>query len=105
MNKRLRFFYTTCENLKEAKKLSDILVKEKIAVCINIIKNIESVYFEKGKINRSSEVGLIIKSFENQKKIEKVIHQHHAYKIPFISEIKIGAVGKKYLEWAKDSFK
>ena len=105
MNKRLKFFYTTCENLKQARKLGDIMVKEEMAVCVNIIKNIESIYREKGKINRSLEVGLIIKSFENQKKIEKIIYYHHSYKIPFISEIKIGEVGKKYLDWAKDSSK
>ena len=47
----------------------------------------------------------MLKSFENQKKIEKIIYYHHSYKIPFISEIKIGEVGKKYLDWAKDSSK
>ncbi|MBF92127.1 MAG: hypothetical protein CMP34_04910 [Rickettsiales bacterium] len=105
MNEKLKFFYTTCQNLTEARKLSEVLVKKKIAVCINIIKNIESLYLEKGKIHRSLEVGLIIKTFENKKRIEKSINYYHSYEIPFIAEIKIGDVGKKYLDWAKVSIK
>ena len=50
------FFYISCANIKEAKKISSFLVKKKLIACANIFKNIQSVFSWKNKVNFSKEV-------------------------------------------------
>ena len=50
------FFYITCANTKEAKKISSVLVKKKLIACANIFNNIQSVFSWKNKVNFSKEV-------------------------------------------------
>ena len=98
--KTIKLFYTTCGSFKDGKVLAKKLVSNKEAVCVNIIKNVESFFIEEKKYASSREVILIIKTNLERQKIKKIIKFIHPYKIPFLAEIKIGEVNKKYLDWA-----
>lgn len=95
-------FYVPCPSLGEAKKIAEILVNEKIAVCGNIIKDIESYYTWKGKLCNENEVLLILKTLgENKDKLEKRIKELHSYDVPCILSIKTYSENKEYLDWVK----
>ena len=47
MKKKLKIFYTTCANIQDAKKIANFLLKDNDALCVNLIKNIDSFLFGK----------------------------------------------------------
>lgn len=53
--------YTTAPTITEAKTISQYLVTEKLAACVNIMPNIQSVYEWEGKVEESAEFLLMIK--------------------------------------------
>tara|TARA_B100000700_G_scaffold263782_1_gene301127 strand:- start:46 stop:246 length:201 start_codon:yes stop_codon:yes gene_type:complete len=60
--KGIKFFYITCSKRKEASKIAGFLLKKKLIACANIINNIESIFFWKGKIRKSKEVLVVGKT-------------------------------------------
>jgi periplasmic divalent cation tolerance protein len=59
--KKFSFVYITASTKKETKRIAEILVSEKLAACGNIFK-IDSVYWWKGKIERTGEYGIFLKT-------------------------------------------
>lgn len=95
--------YTTTPTKKEAKKIAQILVKEKLAACCNIFK-IESFFRWKGKIERTGEYGIFIKTRKLlYKKIEKRIKEIHPYSICCIIALPINFGSEKFLKWIEES--
>ena len=79
------FFYITCSNTKEAKKISSVLVKKKLIACSNIFNNIQSVFLWKNKVNFSKEVVIMGKTTKKlQTKIISEVKKIHAYNVPCI---------------------
>jgi periplasmic divalent cation tolerance protein len=73
------------DTLKSAKRIAAALLKNRTAVSVNFIKNIESVYYWKGKINKAKEVMLLVKTSKNKyKEAEKIIKLNHPYQTPEI---------------------
>ena len=101
MSKKISIYYTVCGPKKNAKSLAMKLIKSKKAICVNLIKNVESFYMEKNKIKKSNELILIIKTMNSKKDIYKFIKKYHSYKIPFITKIENKDVNGDYLFWAK----
>jgi periplasmic divalent cation tolerance protein len=97
--KKLNIFYTTCSDLTLAKKLTKKLLIDGFANCINMIKNVESFYIDKNKMNSTNEIVLIIKTTKSKINIEKYLDSNHPYDIPFIGKIHIESVNKKYMQW------
>ena len=62
MNKKFRIFYSTCGNTNDAKAIANYLLKNNKALCVNLIKNIDSFYLENKKIQNQKEVVVIIKT-------------------------------------------
>ena len=74
------FFYITCANTKEAKKISSVLLKKKLIACANIFNNIQSVFSWKNKVNFSKEVIIMGKTTKKlQTKIILEVKRIHSY--------------------------
>ncbi|MBI2076184.1 MAG: divalent-cation tolerance protein CutA [Candidatus Aenigmarchaeota archaeon] len=98
--------YITCKNVKEAKRLAEVLVKERLVACANIIPKMESLYRWKGKIQNESEAALIGKTIsENAKKIIKRVKELHSYDTPCVVFWPIIDGNKDYLEWIRKETK
>ena len=98
------FFYITCTNTREAKKISSVLVKKKLIACANIFNNIQSVFSWKNKVNFSKEVVIIGKTTKKlQTKIISEIKKIHSYDVPCIIFSKISSGNKDFLKWISDS--
>lgn len=90
---------TTCENKKEAKKLSKLLIENELAACVQFYK-IKSVYTWKKKLCVDKEVLLNIKTKkENFKKIQRKIKENHSYDVPEIIAMDISNASKGYLKF------
>lgn len=90
---------TTCPNLKAAKKLAEILLKQKLAGCIHLLP-IESHYVWQKKLVKSKEFLLRVKTAKNLfGKVEKIIKSNHDYELPEIISFEITKASKAYLAW------
>ena len=80
---KIKIIQTTIDSTKTAESISEILVKNNLSPCVQIIPNIKSVYRWKNKLEHSSEILLLIKTIpENVQKCKNIILKHHNYDIP-----------------------
>ena len=100
MSKKISIFYTVCGSKKNAENLAKKLIKSNKAICVNLIKNVESFYMERKKVKKAEELILIIKTMNSKKDISEFIKKNHSYKIPFITKINTKGVNQDYLNWA-----
>ncbi|AXH08635.1 divalent-cation tolerance protein CutA [Malaciobacter halophilus] len=87
---------TTTNSIKEAKKISKILLEKKLAACIQVSK-IDSFYVWKDDFCEDEEFLISIKTKkENFEKIERKIKELHSYDVPEIISFKIDSLSKEY---------
>lgn len=92
--------YITVKNKDEAKRIGRLLVENRLAACVNIIDNMNSIYHWEGKMQDDNEAILIAKTRETlvNKVIEKV-KSIHSYSCPCIVSLPILEGNKEYLAW------
>ncbi|MBI3018880.1 MAG: divalent-cation tolerance protein CutA [Deltaproteobacteria bacterium] len=95
---------STMGSKKEAQNLAKILVKEKLAACVQLVPGLESFYFWQNKLCQDKEVLMIIKSRRVLfSKLVKTIKKHHSYEIPQILALPIVGSTASYFRWMKNS--
>jgi periplasmic divalent cation tolerance protein len=95
------FIYTTCKDKKEARKIGEVLVKEKLAACVNYFP-IDSIYKWQDKLVKDKEFALLIKAIKkNFKKIKKRIKELHSYEVTCIIGCSITRRSRDYFNWVK----
>jgi len=93
----------TAANINEARKIAVATVKERLAACAGIVEKIESLYWWQGKVNKSDEVLLIMKTkMSLAKKLIKKVKSLHSYKVPEIIFLPITTGNPDYLKWIGD---
>ena len=101
MNKVL-ILVATEYNKKEAKKIAKLLLKNKLAACVSL-KEINSIYKWKGKIEEVNEVEIIIKSKPKLKNNLVIFLQKQlSNDVPQIIYKKFNSE-KKYFNWVNKS--
>ena len=94
----------TVPNRLQAKKIVNLLLREKLAACVNIIPNVDSFFWWQGKIDRAKEVLLVIKSKKKlMNKLIKAVKSKHPYSVPEIVALPIISGNKDYLNWIDES--
>ena len=89
---------TTEVDKKNASKLADLLLREKLIPCVTF-KNTESHSWCEGNINQLEEVQLMIKcKKENVNNVCNKIAEWHSYEIPEIIYFRVSA-NKNYHHW------
>ena len=101
MNLNVNIFYTTCGSGKQSQKLAKAMLSDKMIVCVNVVKNVESYYRDGGSIKKSNESILLIKTFHTKKKIEDLIKKNHPYETPFLVQLETKKVNSAYILWAR----
>jgi periplasmic divalent cation tolerance protein len=92
----------TVVNQKEAVRISNGVVKAKLAACANIIPGIQSIYNWKGKVVKAQEVLLILKSTKlRYSSLEKTIKAMHTYETPEIIALPVKEGLDRYLGWVR----
>lgn len=95
---------TTVKNRAEAKRLGEALVSEKLAACVSAVPNVSSVYRWRGKVERASEVMLVIKT--SSKRLDNLmarIKELHSYEVPETLVLKVEWGSPEYLKWIDES--
>ncbi len=96
--------YTTCSSVNEAKRISDILLKQNLIACSNIYPAMISLYKWNNKIAKDDECTVIMKAIEkNFSKIKTQIKKFHSYEIPCIFGLPITQIDDDYENWLLQS--
>ncbi len=96
--------FVTAKDVTEAQKISEKLLNEKYAACVNVLEGVRSLFWWDGKVDRADEVLLIIKSQKKLfPKIIKAVKSVHSYSVPEIIALPIIDGQKDYLKWIKET--
>jgi periplasmic divalent cation tolerance protein len=92
--------FCTIASIEDAKRISNELVKSRMAACVNIINGMTSVYEWKGEICTENECLMVIKTKKELfNELKKEIISMHAYEIPEIISLDITDGLDSYLDW------
>ena len=99
-----RLVLTTCGSLEEARKIARTLVQRRLAACVNIVPQIESVYRWQGEVEIATEWLLIIKTTAQAfERLRQELLDLHSYDVPECIQIGIEDGSDAYLEWIGES--
>lgn len=99
-----RIVLSTAGSTEEAHKIARYLVENRLAACVNIVPQIESIYRWQGKVESSSEWLLLIKTTAgNVPAVEDAIRELHSYDLPECIAIAIDGGSSGYLNWIGES--
>ncbi len=99
-----RLVLTTCGSPEEARRIAQELVERRLAACVNIVPQIESVYRWKGEVETATEWLLIIKTTADAfEQLRTALGKLHSYDVPECIEITIEDGSAAYLEWIEGS--
>ncbi len=97
--------FCTCPNdATTAKKIATAVVTAKLAACVNIVANVNSVYPWQGVVKSCDETLLIIKTRQAlYPKLEAEIRTLHPYELPEIVMVSLDNALPAYLNWIDES--
>jgi len=92
--------FITVDSQETARKITDKLLTERKAACVNIIPKVESQYWWQGKIESTNELLLIVKMHAVLlEELIALVKQNHPYSVPEIIALPIIGGNKDYLKW------
>lgn len=93
------FVYTTCADSGEAQKLGELMIREKIAACVDMWP-IESMYMWDGKMADKKQTMMMITTHETKlQQVSDLISQNHSYSVPLIAGVDVMRVNPEYKAW------
>ena len=90
----------TTSSRREALLIADAVVRKKLAACGNLIPSVTSIFRWKGRIQRSRESLLLMKtSARRYPALERLVRSMHSYEVPEIIALTLEKGLHPYLEW------
>lgn len=95
--------FITASSLDESKRIGKSLVEERLAACVNIITQVQSIFRWKGKICDEQEAFMIIKTRSDLFDTLRLrVKELHSYEVPEIIALPIIKGSEAYLKWIGD---
>ena len=96
----------TAANREEANQIAELLVSERLAACVQILPEIESVYRWQGEVKREKEILLLAKTVASRfAELESKVRALHSYETPEIVAVLVVDVSEPYLKWLLSAVK
>ena len=93
----------TAASPDEASRIAEMLVGARLAACVQILTEIESVYRWQGEVKREKEILIVAKTVRSQfAELESTVRALHSYETPEIVALAITAASEPYLKWLID---
>ena len=92
--------YSTFPDMATAERIGSDLVTMKCAACVNILPGMQSIYQWKGRVEKASEVVMIIKTRESAaQRVISEVKNHHPYDTPALLVLNVSGGHAGYLKW------
>ncbi|HEY6308354.1 MAG TPA: divalent-cation tolerance protein CutA [Candidatus Angelobacter sp.] len=99
-----RIVLTTASSADEARNIAEALVERRLAACVNLVPQIESIYRWQGKVEKATEWLLLIKTQARAfERVRDAIKELHSYSVPECVLIEITDGSQEYLAWLGES--
>ena len=87
-----------------AERIASALVSSRKAACVNIVPGVVSVYTWKGKVEKDSELLLMIKTRqEHVAALTDLVKSLHPYEVPEVIALPIEGGSPGYLRWVQET--
>ena len=99
----IRFIYITAASRDDARTIGKKLVESRLAACVNIIDNMNSLYWWDGQIQDDREAVLIAKTTpEREPQLIETVRSIHSYDCPCIVSLPVTSGNPAFLKWVAE---
>lgn len=96
--------FMTSANSDEARRIATELVERRLAACVQILPEIESIYRWNGEVQRETELLLLAKTTAAQfDDLERAVRELHSYDTPEIVAVPLAHISEPYRAWLMDN--
>jgi len=93
----------TSINMEEGQKIASMLLAERKVACVNVVKEVDSMFWWKNKVQYTKETLLIIKT--NSAMLDDIVamvKKVHSYEVPEVIALPIIGGSSDYLKWVNE---
>ncbi len=99
-----KLILVTAPDLKTARRLARAALAARLIACANLVPKLESHYRWQGKLERSAEVLMVMKTTAARvAALETLVRAKHPYDTPEFVVLNLAGGSKKYLAWLAES--
>lgn len=92
--------YATTTNRLEANRIGEVLLRERLVACVNVVGPITSSYWWKGRIAKSREVLFLAKTRATlARAVIRKVKALHSYDVPCVVALPISQGNSAFLRW------
>ena len=92
--------FVTTDGSRTSRKVTDAVLKSRLAACVNRVPGIVSQYWWKGKLEKAGEELLIMKTIKTLvPALIKAVKGTHPYTVPEIIAVDIKKGNDDYIKW------
>ena len=96
--------WTTLGTTADGRGIASMLVNERLAACVNVLPEMESIYRWKGQVETDHERQLVIKTTTGCVPALRVrVRELHDYDVPEFIVMPIVDGSEAYLDWIRES--
>jgi periplasmic divalent cation tolerance protein len=96
--------WTTVPAAFDARELAATVVRERLAACVNVLGEMDSIYRWKGEIETDRERQVIMKTTaERVAALRTRLHELHQYAVPEFIVLPVIGGSDRYLSWVRES--
>ena len=100
MNPAVLVVFCTVPTPEKGKEIGSTLVTERLCACVNVVKDLESIYWWQAKVTNDPEALMILKTtVARYDALEERLLALHPYSVPEILALPVMNGAEKYLEW------
>ena len=98
--------YMTVGSKAEAVAIGNELVSHRLAACVNIIDQMNSIYHWDGELQYDTEVVMIAKTTTSKvPELVEIVKANHSYECPCIVSVPITGGNPAFLNWIAEEVK
>lgn len=92
--------FLTARDRSEASRLAEMLVGARLAACVQILPEMQSIYRWQGEVHREAEVLLLAKTLASRfAELEREVRALHSYEAPEIIAVPAARCSEPYQRW------
>lgn len=95
--------YMTAGSKDEAERIAALLVDRRLAACVNVLGEIDSIFHWSGAVQRETETAFIAKTTSGRlDELTEAVKEAHSYDEPCVVAYELIGGSRSFLDWIED---